>query len=187
MLLQSGSVLNVQNNRSRTIEFYCRNQTEELPVQAIASNQIVSSEGVIGFTGTPGGDASENGGLPITLVDISTVTDADPIVSIANSGIPVSPGYYAVLAEFYGNQTPDNDLHIRCVEVMSGTDDIVRLFGTQRQQNFIGTGVNDIHAHFEIFRKVRVATDIMMYFSLINYANNRNRIVGYIQIERIGN
>ena len=169
------------------IEFYCRNQIEHLPTSAIAANQTVSSEGVIGFTGTAGGDTSENGGLPITLVDISTVTDADPTVSIANSGIPLSAGRYELLTEYYGNQTPDDDLHIRCMEVMSGSDDIVKIAGTQRQRNFIGTGANDIHAHYEIFRKFRLYADTVIYFRLFNYASNRNRIVGYIQIEKTAN
>ena len=168
------------------IEFYCRNQTEQLPTSAIADNQTVSSEGVIGFTGTEGGDQSENGGLPITLVDISTVANADPTVSLENSGIPLPAGRYELLAEFYGNQKPDADLHIRCMEVMEGMDDIVKIFGTQRQHNFTGDGANDIHAHYEIFKKIRIDTDTHIYFKLVNYGNNKNRIVGYVQIERVG-
>ena len=71
-------------NGNRMVEWYGRNQTEELPTEEIGANQIVSSEGVIGFTGTAGGDESENGGVPgIVLSDISTVADADPTVSLA--------------------------------------------------------------------------------------------------------
>ena len=171
---------------SRLIEFYCRNQTEHLPTSTIAANQIVSSEGVIGFTGTAGGDNSENGGLPIVPVDISMVANADPTVSFENSGIPLQAGRYEILAEFYGNQTPDADIHIRCMEAMDGMDDIVKIVGTQRQSNFIGTDANDIHSHYEIFRKFRIPSDVVIYFRLHNYGNTKNRIVGYVQFEKIG-
>ena len=176
-------------NGSRMTEWWGRNQTEGLPTASIAANQVISSEGIIGFTGTAGGDASENGGVPgITLVDVSAETDADPTVSLANSGIPIPPGRYEIIAEFYGNQQPDDDVHIRMIEVMSGTDDIIRLIGTQRQKNFVGTAVNDVHAHYEMSRNFRVTSQSTFYFKLLNYgtgANAQNRIVGYFQIERI--
>ena len=47
-------------NGNRKTEWYCRNQTEELPTGEIGENQTVSTEGVIGFSGTVGGDESEN-------------------------------------------------------------------------------------------------------------------------------
>ena len=174
-------------NGNRKTEWYGRNQTEELPVGLLGADQIVSSEGVIGFTGTAGGDESENGGVPgIVLTDISTVADADPAVSLAFSGITFPPARYEILAEFYGNQTPDADLHIRMMEAMVDADDIERLIGTQRQANFIGTGANQVHAHYDVFRRIRLETETTFYFQLVNYGASKNRIVGYIQIERIG-
>ena len=172
-------------NGNRMIEFYGRNQTEELPTSTLASNQTVSSDGVIGFTGTAGGDESENGGVVgIVLSDISTVANADPTVSLANSGVAFPAGRYEMFAEFYGNQQPDDNVHIRMMQVMSDADDIERLVGTQRQRNFVGTDANDVHAHYEIIRKFRVAVLTTFYFQLVNYANSQNRIVGYLQIER---
>ena len=173
-------------NGNRVSEWYCRNQTEELPTGEIGENQMVTSEGVIGFTGTSGGDESENGGVPgIVISDISTVTDADPTVSLANSGITFPPARYDILAEFYGNQTPDQDLHVRMMEVMEDSDDIQRLIGTQRQANFIGTGDNQVHAHYEMLRRIRIPTETTFYFQLVNYSSNKDRIVGYVQIERV--
>ena len=173
-------------NGNRMVEWYGRNQKEELPTEEIGANQVVSSEGVIGFTGTTGGDESENGGVPgIVLSDISTVSDADPTVSLAYSGITFPPARYEIFAEFYGNQTPDADLHIRMMQAMADADDIERLVGTQRQQNFISTGGNQVHAHYEIFRRIRVAAETTFYFQLVNYGSNKNRIVGYLQIERV--
>ena len=186
-LTDDGSNWILALNGNRKTEWYGRNQTEELPVGLLGADQIVSSEGVIGFTGTSGGDESENGGVPgIVLSDISTVTDADPIVSLAFSGITFPAARYEVLAEFYGNQTPDTDLHIRMMEVMTDTDDIERLIGTQRQANFIGTGTNQVHAHYGVFRRIRLEAETTFYFQLVNYGASKNRIVGYIQIERIG-
>ena len=174
-------------NGNRKTEWYGRNQTEELPVGLLGADQIVSSEGVIGFTGTSSGDESENGGVPgLVLSDISTVADADPTVSLASSGITFPPARYEILAEFYGNQTPDTDLHIRMMEAMADADDIERLIGTQRQANFIGTDTNQVHAHYDVFRRIRVAAETTFYFQLVNYGASKNRIVGYIQIERIG-
>ena len=172
-------------NGNRKTEWYCRNQTEELPTGEIGENQIVSTEGVIGFSGTAGGDESENGGVPgIVLSDISTVADADPTVSLAYSGITFPPARYDILAEFYGNQTPDADLHIRMMKVMENADDIEELGGTQRQHNFIAEGNNQVHAHYGIFRRIRLAAQTIFYFQLVNYGTNKNRIVGYVQIER---
>ena len=174
-------------NGNRKTEWYGRNQTEELPTGDLGADQIVSSEGVIGFTGTSGGDESENGGVPgIVLSDISTVPDADPTVSLAFSGITFPPARYEILAEFYGNQTPDTDLHIRMMEAMADADDIERLIGTQRQANFVGTGTNQVHAHYGVFRRIRLEAETTFYFQLVNYGSSKNRIVGYIQIERIG-
>ena len=188
-LADDGSNWILLMNGNRISEWWGRNQSEELPTGTIPANQAVTSEGVIGFTGTPVPSASENGGVPgITLVNISTVTDADPTVSIANSGIPIPPGLYEITAEFYGNQLPDDDVHIRWMEVMSGTDDIERLIGTQRQRNFIGTGTNAVHAHYEMLRKFRATSTSTYYFQLVNYTTGNNaqdRIAGYFQIERI--
>ena len=185
-LTDDGSNWIIALNGARMTEFYGRNQTEELPTGEIGVNQVVSSEGVIGFTGTSGGDESENGGVPgILLPDISTVTHADPTVSFANSGITFPPARYDILAEFYGNQTPDQDLHVRMMEVMENSDDIQRLIGTQRQANFISTGDNQVHAHYEMFRRIRIPTETTFYFQLVNYGSNKNRIVGYVQIERV--
>ena len=175
-------------NGERMSKYYGRNQTEELPTETIAANQIVTTDGVIGFTGTAGGDVSENGGVPITLVNISAVTDADPTASLANTGIPLPVGRHRIFAEFYGNQQPDDDVHIRMMQAVSGTDDIERLVGTQRQKNFISTAVNDVHAHYQMSRQFRLTAEATYYFQLLNYptgANAQNRIVGYIQIERL--
>ena len=68
---------------------------------------------------------------------------------------------------------------------MSDTDDIVQLVGTQRQHNFIGTNANDGHAHYAMSRKLKVTSQTTFYFQLPNYDANKNRIVGYIQIERV--
>lgn len=172
-------------NGNRKTEWYCRNQTEELPTGEIGENQTVSTEGVIGFSGTAGGDESENGGVPgIVLSDISAVAHADPSVSLAYSGISLQSARYDILAEFYGNQTPDADLHIRMMQVMENADDIEELVGTQRQQNFIATGNNQVHAHYGMFRRIRLAVQTTFYFQLVNYGTNKNRIVGYVQIER---
>ena len=174
-------------NGNRKTEWYGRNQTEELPTGELGANQTVSSEGVIGFTGTSGGDESENGGVPgLVLSDISTVPDADPTVSLASSGIIFPPARYEIFAEFYGNQTPDADLHIRMMEAMVDVDDIERLVGTQRQHSFIAAGDNQVHAHYEMFRRIRVTAETTFYFQLVNYGSSKNRIVGYLQIERVG-
>ena len=185
-LTDDGSNWILVMNGNRMTEWYGRNQTEELPTGRLANNQTVTSQGVIGFTGTAGGDESENGGVPgITLVDISAVANADPTVSLANSGISFPAGRYEILAGFYGNQPPDEDVHIRMMEVMTNVDDIARLVGTQRQRNFIGTHANDVHAHYEMLRKFRVTSPTTFYFQLVNYGSNKNRIVGYVQIDRI--
>ena len=173
-------------NGSQSVKWWGRNQTEELPTETIGANQVVSSEGVIGFTGAAGGDESENGAVPgIVFSDISAVTNADPEVSLANSGITFPPARYNILAEFYGNQTPDQDLHIRMMKVMEDSDDIQRLVGTQRQANFIATGINDVHAHYEMFRPIRITAETTFYFRLVNYGEMKDRIVGYVQIERV--
>ena len=184
-LTDSGAHWVLEYNGSRMTEHYGRNQTEELPTDTISTDHTVSSEGVIGFNANA--DETENGGVGDLFVhDIIRNSDADPTVSHAGSGITIAAGRYALIAEFYGNQTPDADLHIRMMEVASGTDDIIRLVGTQRQQNFVGSDTNDVHAHYEMFRKFRVDVATTYYFRLTNYTTNQDRVVGYFQIERLG-
>ena len=184
-LTDDGSNWVLEMNGPRMTEHYGRNQTEELPTETIGSGHTVSSEGVIGFNTSA--DETENGGVGgIAVHDITRNSDADPNVSHTGSGITIGPSRISLIAEFYGNQTPDADLHIRMMEVASGTDDIIRLIGTQRQQNFVGTGINDVHAHYEMFRKFRVEDTTTYYFQLVNYTTNQDRVVGYFQIERLG-
>ena len=184
-LTDNGSHWVLELNGTRMTEHYGRNQTEELPTATIGTGHTVSSEGVIGFN--LNADETENGGAGNVIVhDITRNADADPSVSFAGSGITITPGRYELIAEFYGNQTPDADLHIRMMEVRSGADDIIRLVGTQRQQNFVGTDVNDVHAHYEMFRKFRVSLPTTYYFRLVNHTASQDRVVGYFQIERLG-
>ena len=173
-------------NGLRSMTWWGRNQTEELPTGELGSNQTVTSEGVVGFTGTQNGDDSDNGGISgVALVDIATVTNADPTVSLANSGLTLPAGEYQIDAQFYGNQTPDQDLHMRMMEVMTNTDDIRRLVGTTRQSNYFGTGENNVHAHYVIQSEIKISSARVFYFQLMNHGRNKDRIVGFVKIRRV--
>ena len=184
-LTDDGSNWILFTNGNRVSEWWGRNQSEELPTSTIPASQSVTSEGIIGFIGTPVPTLNQNGGVPgIILSDISAITNADPTVSLANTGITIPPGYYEITAEFYGNQLPDDDVHIRWMKVQSGTDQIERLIGTQRQRNFVGTGANDVHAHYEMTRKLPITANTTFYFQLVNFGSGQNRIAGFFQVER---
>ena len=173
-------------NGLRSITWWGRNQTDELPTSALGANQTVTSEGVVGFSGTSGGDDSDNGGISgVTMLDISTVQDADPTVSLSHSGLSLPAGEYQIDAQFYGNQTPDQDLHMRMMEVMANTDDIRRLVGTTRQSNYFGTGENNVHAHYVIQSEIKISSARVYYFQLVNFGSDKNRIVGFVKIRRV--
>ena len=66
------------------------------------------------------------------------------------------------------------------------TDDIIRIAGTTRQSKFIDTGVNDVHAVYEINRPHFVIDNPMkFYLRLVGFGANRNRLIGFLQIKEI--
>ena len=185
-LTDNGSNWILLMNGVRSMTWWCRNQTEELPTGELGANQTVTSDGVVGFTGTSGGDDSDNGGISgVTTLNITAVPNADPTAALDHSALSLPAGEYQIDAQFYGNQTPDQDLHMRMMEAMADTDDIRRLVGTTRQSNYFGTGDNNVHAHYVIQSEIKISSASFFYFQLVNYGSDKNRIVGFVKIRRI--
>ena len=173
-------------NGLRTVTWWVRNQTEEFPTGEIGENQTVTSDGVVGFTGTSGGDSSDNGGIRgVTTLDISDVTNADPTASLAHSALHLPAAEYQIDAQFWGNQIQDQDLHMRMMEVTAEADDVRRLVGTTRQSNYFGRNANNIHAHYVIQSEIKISSARVFYFQLVNHGSNKNRLVGFVKIRRI--
>ena len=159
-------------------------QTEELPEETLPAGSAVSTNGIKGYSSaTP--TRTDYGGVNATLTNISTETDADFSDDVDNSVIELPSGEYSFFGVFYGNQQPDANLHLRLEQIRTGTDDIIRINGTTRQDDFGGTGDNDVHAVFEINRPYyRITSAQKFYLRLVGFPANRNRLVGFLQIRR---
>ena len=162
-------------------------QTEALPTanSAFGATSNVNSNGVKSFTGGTA-DQIESNGVNVTWTNINAETDADVNdVSAPNSVFMLPAGIYHLRGTFYGNQTPDNDVHLRVVEIMSGTDDIERLIGTPRQHNFLGSS-SMLDSIYEFRREhLILESDSKFYVRLVNHGSSQAALAGYIQVEKI--
>ena len=155
-------------------------QTEELPEAS-----AVSTNGIKGWS-TNAPKRTKFGGIAATVTNINTESNADFSDNVPNSAIELSAGEYSFFGVFYGNQTPDTDLHLRLEEIRTDTDDIIRIAGTTRQSQFIGSDINDVHAVYEINRPHFVIDNPMkFYLRLVGFGANRNRLIGFLQIKEI--
>ena len=160
-------------------------QTEELPEGTLAAGSAVSTNGIKGWS-TNAPKRTKFGGIVATVTNINAESDADFSDNVSNSVVELPAGEYSFYGIFYGNQTPDTDLHLRLEEIRTDTDDIIRIAGTTRQSHFIGTHVNEVHAVYEISRPHFVITSAMkFYLRLVGFGANKNRLVGFLQIEEI--
>ena len=160
-------------------------QTEELPEGTLPESSVVSTNGIKGWS-TNAPKRTKFGGIPATVTNINAETDADFSDDAPNAVIGLPAGEYSFFGVFYGNQTPDSDLHLRLEEIRTGTDDIIRIAGTTRQSQFIGTGINDVHAVYEINRPHFVIDNPMkFYLRLVGFGANKNRLIGFLQIKEI--
>ena len=160
-------------------------QTEELPEGTLPESSAVSTNGIRGWS-TNAPKRTKFGGIPATVTNINAETDADFSDDVPNAVVELPAGEYSFCGIFYGNQTPDTDLHLRLEEIRTGTDDIIRIAGTTRQSRFIGTGINDVHAVYEINRPHFVIDNPMkFYLRLVGFGTDKNRLVGFLQIEEI--
>lgn len=162
-------------------------QTEALPTEDAAFGSIsnVNSNGIKSFTGGTA-DQIESGGVNVIWTDITDQTNADLTNSGAiNAAFQVPAGIYHLRGTFYGNQTPDNDVHLRLVQIISGTDDLVRVVGTPRQQNYLGADTQ-LHSIYEFRREHLVLENsAIFYVRLVGYSSSQTALVGYVQIEKI--
>lgn len=160
-------------------------QTEELPEGTLPENSAVSTNGIKGWS-TNAPQRTKFGGIAATVTNINAESDADFSDNVPNSVIELPAGEYSFYGVFYGNQTPDSDLHLRLEEIQSGADDIIRIAGTTRQSQFIGRNTHDVHAVYEINRPHFVITSAMkFYLRLVGFGSDKNRLVGFLQIEEI--
>ena len=160
-------------------------QTEELPEGTLPEGSAVSTNGIKGWS-TNAPKRTKFGGIPVTVTNINAESNADFSDDVPNSVIGLPAGEYSFSGIFYGNQTPDSDLHLRLEEIRTDTDDIIRIAGTTRQSQFIGTGTNDVHAVYEIHRPNFVIDNAMkFYLRLVGFGTNKNRLVGFLQIKEI--
>ena len=160
-------------------------QTEELPEGTLPEASAVSTNGIKGWS-TNAPKRTKFGGIAATVTNINAESNADFSDNVPNSAIELSAGEYSFFGVFYGNQTPDTDLHLRLEEIQTDTDDIIRIAGTTRQSQFIGTGINDVHAVYEINRPHFVIDNPMkFYLRLVGFGANRNRLIGFLQIKEI--
>ena len=160
-------------------------QTEELPEGTLAAGSAVSTNGIKGWS-TNAPKRTKFGGIVATVTNINAESDADFSDNVSNSVVELPAGEYSFYGIFYGNQTPDTDLHLRLEEIRTDTDDIIRIAGTTRQSHFISTHVNEVHAVYEISRPHFVITSAMkFYLRLVGFGANKNRLVGFLQIEEI--
>ena len=162
--------------------WYGFGQTEELPTDTLPDTAAVSVNGIKGWTAsTP--NRIKHGGINAEVTNIADESDADFDDDVRHSLITLSPGEYSFFGILYGNQLPDNDLHVRIEQAISGVDDIIRIDGTTRQRNFAGSGTNEIHAVFEINRPNFVTNDVMkIYLRLVNFRTT-NLLSGFLQIK----
>ena len=160
-------------------------QTDALPEGTLPESAAVSTNGIKGWS-TSAPKRTKFGGIAATVTNINAESNADFSDNVPNSAIELPAGEYSFFGIFYGNQTPDTDLHLRLEEIRTDTDDIIRIAGTTRQSQFIGTGINDVHAVYEISRPHFVITSAMkFYLRLVGFGANKNRLVGFLQIEEI--
>ena len=160
-------------------------QTEALPEGTLPEDSAVSTNGIKGWS-TNAPKRTKFGGIAATVTNINAESNADFSDNVPNSAIELPAGEYSFFGIFYGNQTPDTDLHLRLEEIRTDTDDIIRIAGTTRQSQFIGTGINDVHAVYEISRPHFVIDSPMkFYLRLVGFGANKNRLVGFLQIEEI--
>ena len=161
-------------------------QTEELPEGTLPESSAVSTNGIKGWS-TNAPKRTKFGGIATTLTNINAESNADFSDNVPNSVVELPAGEHSFFGVFYGNQTPDTDLHLRLEEIRTDTDDIIRIAGTTRQSQFIGTGINDVHAVYEINRPHFVIDNPMkFYLRLVGFGANKNRLVGFLQIQEIG-
>ena len=162
-------------------------QTERLPTTELIPAQAVNSDGVKSFTGsTP--NQTEGDDLGITCVNLNTIANADSIVSAPNAALTIPAGLYDIEGRFYGNQTPDDNVHLRVMIATTGADDIEVFSGTPRQKNYFGIGVNMIHAEYDFSETGRrFSSEATLYIDLVDYdddATPQDRLVGYLAFKR---
>ena len=174
-----------KSNKDGFVVWWGAGQTEELPEGTLPEGSAVSTNGIKGWS-TNAPKRTKFGGIPVTVTNINAESNADFSDDVTNSVIGLPAGEYSFFGVFYGNQTPDSDLHLRLEQIQSNTDDIIRIAGTTRQSQFIGTGINDVHAVYEIHRPHFVIDNAMkFYLRLVGFGANKNRLVGFLQIKEI--
>ena len=184
-MIKGGIVGGYYGNRDGFVVWWGAGQTEELPEGTLPEASAVSTNGIKGWS-TNAPKRTKFGGIAATVTNINTESNADFSDNVPNSAIELPTGEYSFFGVFYGNQTPDTDLHLRLEEIRTGTDDIIRIAGTTRQSQFIGTGINDVHAVYEINRPHFVIDNPMkFYLRLVGFGANKNRLIGFLQIEEI--
>ena len=138
-------------------------------------SSAVSTNGIKGWS-TNAPKRTKFGGIAATVTNINAESNADFSDNVPNSVIELPAGEHSFFGVFYGNQTPDTDLHLRLEEIRTDTDDIIRIAGTTRQSHFIGTGINDVHAVYEISRPHFVIDSPMkFYLRLVGFGANQEQ------------
>ena len=170
--------------------WYTRNQTERFPTEPAdldADNQVTTN-GVIGFSGD---DPNESylADVGVTFTNLTDESDADITDDRDFSVFNFPAGWRGHIAgNFYGSQPPNAKTHIRLIEITSGTDDIIYIAGTPRQQNYL-SDTSPYDAHYEIDKRyVYFAAATKLYCRLVEWTTGEagnDYLIGYILFERI--
>ena len=86
------------------------------PEGTLPEASAVSTNGIKGWS-TNAPKRTKFGGIAATVTNINAETDADFSDDVPNAVVELPAGEYSFFGVFYGNQTPDTDLHLRLEEI----------------------------------------------------------------------
>ena len=154
--------------------------------RTLTETQIINTEGVLSFNPTAF-QLIAGGVRGISFTDMQDESDADPTGDAENAVVQFPAGIFHFGLEFYGNQTPNQNVFLGLYKIQRGIDDVEEFASRTRQKEFFGTEDSDIDAVYRVEEKdVVLDQSDKFYFRLGNFSGTtQNRIAGYFRIEKI--